>query len=204
MNNNWNKYLIRSYFPVIILCFIMAKTKINTQGKIERATFGAGCFWCVEAIFERLDGVVDVQAGYAGGNTNNPTYKEICTEATGHAEVIQITYDSSIISFDKLLDVFWIYHDPTTLNRQGADIGTQYRSVIFHHNKEQEQLSQTSMEKVTNSHLYLNPIVTEIRPLTIFYPAEDYHQNYYRLNSNAPYCKVVIKPKLEKLNQQIN
>ena len=204
MNKNWNIYLIQFYFPVIILCFIMAETKINTQGKIERATFGAGCFWCVEAIFEHLDGVVDVQAGYTGGNTNNPTYKEICTGATGHAEVIQITYDSNIISFEKLLDVFWIYHDPTTLNRQGADIGTQYRSVIFHHNKEQEQLSQRSMEEVTNSHLYLNPIVTEIRPLTIFYPAEDYHQNYYRLNSNAPYCKVVIKPKLEKLNQQIN
>ena len=139
MNNNWNKYLIQSYFPVIILCFIMAETKINTQGKIERATFGAGCFWCVEAIFERLDGVVDVQAGYTGGSTKNPTYKEICTGATGHAEVIQITYDSNIISFDKLLDVFWIYHDPTTLNRQGADIGAQYRSVIFYNNKEQEQ-----------------------------------------------------------------
>ena len=204
MNNNWNKYLIRSYFPVIILCFIMAKTKINTQGEIERATFGAGCFWCVEAIFERLDGVVDVQAGYTGGNTNNPSYEDICTGATGHAEVIQITYDSNIISFDKLLDVFWIYHDPTTLNRQGADIGTQYRSVIFHHNKEQKQLSQRSMEKVTNSDMYINPIITEIAPLSIFYPAEDYHQNYYKLNPNAPYCKLVIRPKLEKLNKQIN
>lgn len=182
----------------------MAKTKINTQGEIERATFGAGCFWCVEAIFERLDGVVDVQAGYTGGNTNNPSYEDICTGATGHAEVIQITYDSNIISFDKLLDVFWIYHDPTTLNRQGADIGTQYRSVIFHHNKEQKQLSQRSMEKVTNSDMYINPIITEIAPLSIFYPAEDYHQNYYKLNPNAPYCKLVIRPKLEKLNKQIN
>ena len=182
----------------------MAETKINTQGKIERATFGAGCFWCVEAIFERLDGVVDVQAGYAGGSTENPTYEEICTGATGHAEVIQITYDSNTISFDKLLDIFWIYHDPTTLNRQGADIGTQYRSVIFHHNKEQEQLSQRSMEKVTNSDMYINPIITEIAPLSIFYPAEDYHQNYYKLNSNAPYCKLVIRSKLEKLNKQIN
>ena len=204
MNNNWNKYLIQSYFPVIILCFIMAETKINTQGKIERATFGAGCFWCVEAIFERLDGVVDVQAGYAGGSTENPTYEEICRGATGHAEVIQITYDSNTISFDKLLDIFWIYHDPTTLNRQGADIGTQYRSVIFHHNKEQKQLSQRSMEKVTNSDMYINPIITEIAPLSIFYPAEDYHQNYYKLNSNAPYCKLVIRSKLEKLNKQIN
>ena len=204
MSNNWNKYLIHSYFAGIILGVIMAETKIHTQENIEQATFGAGCFWCVEAIFERLDGVIDVQAGYTGGNIENPTYEDICTGKTGHAEAIQITYNPHVINYDKLLNIFWASHDPTTLNQQGADIGTQYRSVIFHHNKEQEQISQKSTQKVANSKMYVNPIVTEIIPLGIFYPAEDYHQNYYRVNPNAPYCQVVIKPKLEKFKKQIN
>ena len=204
MSNRWNKYLIQSYFAGIILGLIMAETKIHTQENIEQATFGAGCFWCVEAIFERLDGVIDVQAGYTGGNIENPTYEDICTGKTGHAEAIQITYNPHVINYDKLLNIFWASHDPTTLNQQGADIGTQYRSVIFHHNKEQEQISQKSTQKVANSKMYVNPIVTEIIPLGIFYPAEDYHQNYYRVNPNAPYCQVVIKPKLEKFKKQIN
>lgn len=204
MSNHWNKYLIQSYFAGIILGLIMAETKIHTQENIEQATFGAGCFWCVEAIFERLDGVIDVQAGYTGGNIENPTYEDICTGKTGHAEAIQITYNPHVINYDKLLNIFWASHDPTTLNQQGADIGTQYRSVIFHHNKEQEQISQKSTQKVANSKMYVNPIVTEIIPLGIFYPAEDYHQNYYRVNPNAPYCQVVIKPKLEKFKKQIN
>ena len=167
--------------------------------KTEKATFGAGCFWCVEAVFERLEGVVDVRAGYTGGSTKYPTYKEICTGKTGHAEVIQIDYNPRIISYKKLLDVFWQSHDPTTLNQQGADIGTQYRSVVFYHNEEQQKVFQKSLRKTDKSGMYANPIVTEIMPLGIFYPAEDYHQNYYRVNPNAPYCRIVIKPKLEKL-----
>ena len=168
------------------------------------AIFGAGCFWCVEAGVEGLDGVIDVKAGYAGGDTKNPTYEDICTGTTGHAEVIQIEYNSVIISYGELLNIFWKSHDPTTLNQQGADLGTQYRSVIFYHNEVQQKISQKSMDKVENSEMYVNPIVTEISNLDIFYPAEDYHQNYYRVNPNAPYCKVVIKPKLERFNKQIN
>ena len=201
MSNNWNKYLIHSYFAGIIFSFIMAETEIDIQHKIEQATFGAGCFWCVEAVFEHLEGVVDVRAGYAGGNTENPTYEDICTGTTGHAEVIQIDYNPGIISYEKLLEVFWKSHDPTTLNQQGADIGTQYRSIIFHQNEEQQKIIQKSMNAADSSGIYENSIVTEIMPLGIFYLAEDYHQNYYRVNPNAPYCRVVIKPKLEKITQ---
>ena len=204
MSNNWNKYLIHSYFAGIILSFIMAETEINIEHNIEQATFGAGCFWCVEAIFESLDGVIDVQAGYAGGNIKNPTYEDICTGNSGHAEVIQIEYNSNIISYEKLMDVFWKSHDPTTLNRQGADIGTQYRSVLFYHSDKQREIAEESMKKTDQSGMYVNPIMTEIIPMDTFYQAEDYHQNYYRINPRAPYCEVVIKPKLDKLNKQIN
>ena len=199
MSNNWNKYLIHSYFAGIIFSFIMAETKIDIQHKIEQATFGAGCFWCVEAVFEHLEGVVDVRAGYTGGNTENPTYEDICRGKTGHAEVIQIDYDSSLISFEKLLDIFWKSHDPTTLNRQGADVGTQYRSAIFYHSEKQKETADTSRKKADKSDLYTDPIVTEITPLTKFYIAENYHQDYFRINKNAPYCQLVIKPKLDKL-----
>ena len=201
MSNNWNIYFIKFYFVGIILSFIMAETESNIKYKVEQATFGAGCFWCVEAVFERLEGVVEVRAGYAGGNTENPTYEDICTGTTGHVEVIQIDYNPSAISYEKLLEVFWKSHDPTTLNQQGADIGTQYRSIIFHHNEKQQKISQKSMNAADSSGIYENPIVTEIMPLGIFYLAEDYHQDYYRVNPNAPYCRVVIKPKLEKFNQ---
>ena len=196
--------MIPFYFIYILFGLIMAQTEINTPEKIGHATFGAGCFWCVEAIFERLDGVIDVHAGYTGGNIKNPTYEDICTGNTGHAEVIQINYNSFVISYEKLLNIFWKSHDPTTLNQQGADIGTQYRSVIFYHSEEQRKISQKSMQKVEKFKTYTNPIVTEIIPMGIFYPAEDYHQNYYRVNPNAPYCQVVIKPKLEKFKKQIN
>ena len=179
----------------------MTKTEFNAQEKIEEATFGAGCFWCVEAIFKRLDGVVDVRAGYAGGNTENPTYEDICTGTTGHAEVIQIDYNPIVISYEKLLDVFWKSHDPTTLNRQEADIGTQYRSVLFYHNDKQRKIAEKSMKRADQPGMYINPIITEIIPMGIFYPAEDYHQDYYRLNPDAPYCQMVIKPKLDKLNK---
>ena len=166
---------------------------------MQKATFGAGCFWCVEAVFERLDGVKDVMPGYTGGHKNNPTYKEICTGMTGHAEVAQVTYDSKIITFNELLDMFWKSHDPTTRNRQGNDIGTQYRSAIFYHNDEQKLLAEESKLKVDNSHIFTNPIVTEITKLDKFWPAEDYHNNYYANNMDQPYCRIVIKPKLDKL-----
>jgi peptide-methionine (S)-S-oxide reductase len=164
----------------------------------QQATFGAGCFWCVEAVFERLDGVESVISGYAGGRTPNPTYKEVCSGTTGHAEVAQITFDPSKVSFEQLLDLFWASHDPTTLNRQGADIGTQYRSVIFYHDDTQREAAFRSKEKAAK--LFSDPIITEIVPLKQFHPAEQYHQDYFQNNSFAPYCQFVIAPKLKKLN----
>lgn len=166
---------------------------------MEEATFGAGCFWCIEAVFQRLDGVVSVISGYAGGKTKNPTYREICSGLTGHAEVARIVFDPSIVSFKTLLEIFWQTHDPTTLNRQGADVGTQYRSVIFYHDKIQQQLAQTQKETLDNSGIFDQPIVTEISPLPEFFEAEDYHQNYYNNNSAQPYCSFVIAPKVKKL-----
>ena len=199
MNNGCKRTQIPFYLIWLIIGFILAETEKNINQNIEQATLGAGCFWCVEAVFERLEGVVDVRAGYAGGNTENPTYEDICRGKTGHAEVIQIDYDSSFISFEKLLDIFWKSHDPTTLNRQGGDVGTQYRSAIFYHSEKQKETADTSRKKADKSDLYTDPIVTEIAPLTKFYIAENYHQDYYRINKNAPYCQLVIKPKLDKL-----
>ncbi len=164
----------------------------------EKATFGAGCFWCVEAVFERLPGVQSVVAGYAGGSKKNPTYEEVCSGKSGHAEVAQITFDASKISYDRLLEVLWSAHDPTTLNRQGADVGTQYRSVVFYHDEKQKAAAEASKKKAQAD--FDDPIVTEIGPLEKFYEAENYHQDYYRNNPNAPYCTFVIKPKLRKLN----
>ena len=165
----------------------------------QKATFGAGCFWCVEAVFERLEGVIDVIPGYSGGHKKNPTYREICTGTTGHAEVAQITFDPKIITFNDLLNMFWKSHDPTTRNRQGNDVGTQYRSAIFYHNNKQKEIADNSKNTVDDSNIFLNPIVTEITKLDKFWPAEDYHNNYYNNNMNQPYCRVVIKPKLDKL-----
>ena len=165
----------------------------------QKATFGSGCFWCVEAVFERLDGVIDVIPGYSGGHKKNPTYREICTGTTGHAEVTQITFDPKIIGFNDLLNMFWKSHDPTTRNRQGNDVGTQYRSAIFYHNNEQRIEAENSKIKVDNSNIFLNPVVTEITKLDKFWPAEDYHNNYYINNMDQPYCRIVIKPKLDKL-----
>ena len=199
MNNGCKKRLIPVYFIGIILGFILAETEKNINQNIEQATFGAGCFWCVEAVFEQLDGVVDVRSGYTGGTTENPTYEDICTGKTGHAEVIQIDFDPSLISYKYLLDIFWKSHDPTTLNRQGADTGTQYRSAIFYHTEKQKETADNSKENVEKSDLYFDSIVTEITLLTKFYVAENDHQDYYRINQNAPYCQLVIKPKLDKL-----
>ena len=199
MNNGCKRTQIPFYLIWIIFGFILAETEKNINQDIEQATFGAGCFWCVEAVFEQLDGVVDVRSGYTGGNTENPTYEDICRGKTGHAEVAQIEFNPKIISYDSLLDLFWKSHDPTTLNRQGADVGTQYRSAIFYHSEKQKETADTSRKKADKSDLYTDPIVTEIAPLTKFYIAENYHQDYYRINKNAPYCQLVIKPKLDKL-----
>ena len=176
-----------------------AQTNSMNNNKTEIADFGGGCFWCMEAVFERLPGVVSVTSGFAGGNTENPTYQEVCTETTGHAEVTEIVFDPTKISYDKLLEVFWQAHDPTTLNRQGADEGTSYRSIILYRDKKQKLEAEKS--KLAAQSDFKNPIVTEIVPLRKFYKAEDYHQEYYNNNTNAPYCQVVIAPKLEKLEK---
>ena len=171
------------------------------DSNIDTATFGAGCFWCVEAIFQRLDGVLSVKSGYSGGTVKNPSYKEVCNGTTGHAEVIQLTYDKNRISFDELLEVFWKTHDPTTRNRQGNDVGTQYRSAVFYHNEEQREKAEAYKKRLNEEKVYPNPIITEITAFTNYYPAEDYHQNYYNQNSNQSYCQYVIQPKLEKFEK---
>ena len=174
--------------------------QINMEG-LQLATFGSGCFWCTEAVFQQVDGVEKVESGYAGGQVKNPTYKEVCSGLTGHAEVIQLTYDPKKVTFDELLEIFWQTHDPTTLNRQGADEGTQYRSVIFYHTPEQKKLAEEYKTKLDAEKIYRQPIVTEISAAPTFYKAEDYHQNYFNLNGNAPYCSYVIQPKLEKFKK---
>ncbi len=174
----------------------------TTNAGLQKATFGNGCFWCTEAVFLNLKGVTKVESGYSGGRVKNPSYREVCTGTTGHAEVIQITYDPSVISYSDLLEVFWNTHDPTTLNRQGADEGTQYRSVVFYQNEEERRTAEAYKKQLEVSHVYKDPIVTEITPLTNFYPAEDYHQNYFALNQNAGYCQYVIRPKVEKFKKQ--
>lgn len=173
----------------------------NDTSSIGVATFGAGCFWCVEAVFQRLNGVLSVKNGYSGGFVKNPSYKEVCSGSTGHAEVAQITYDKSKITFDELLEVFWKTHDPTTLNSQGNDFGTQYRSAVFYHTEEQREKAEAYKKELNDAKVYPEPIVTEIKPFTEFYPAEDYHQNYYNQNSGESYCRYVIQPKLDKFEK---
>jgi peptide-methionine (S)-S-oxide reductase len=181
----------------VFLMLLSNHSEGNQMDRLEKATFGAGCFWCVEAVFEQLDGVTSVVVGYAGGHTAHPTYEQVCTGKTGHAEATQITFDPNKISYKHLLEIFWDSHDPTTLNRQGADVGTQYRSVIFYHNEEQRKEAEQSRTEAQKN--FKETIVTEIKPLTEFYPAENYHQDYFRNNPNAPYCRLVIAPKLHKL-----
>lgn len=168
---------------------------------MKEATFGAGCFWCVEACFKDLRGVVSVQSGYSGGDVLNPTYKQVCEGNTNHAEVARIVYDETLISFEELLELFWFVHDPTQLNRQGGDIGTQYRSVIFYHDEEQKALSEQYKQKLTAEQVWDKPIVTEISPLINFYAAEDYHNNYFELNPENMYCQSVVRPKVEKFRK---
>lgn len=175
-------------------------TKSN-NGNFQVATFGSGCFWCTEAIFQNVDGVEKVESGYMGGHVKNPTYKEVCSGLTGHAEVIQLTYDPSEVNYAELLEIFWKTHDPTTLNKQGADVGTQYRSAIFYHDDDQRQLAEKYKKELTTAEVFDQSIVTEITPASVFYKAEDYHQNYFNLNGNAPYCAYVIQPKVEKFKK---
>ncbi len=187
---------------ICILAILVLPVQVPGQptghGAMEKATFGAGCFWCVEAVFERLDGVQAVMAGYAGGQVKDPTYEQVSTGTTGHAEVAEITFDPKKITYEKLLDMFWHAHDPTTLNRQGADHGTQYRSAIFVHSPAQRAAAERSRAAAQKD--FDDPIVTEIRDLDVFYPAETYHQDYFRNHPDAPYCRFVIQPKLKKLH----
>ena len=174
---------------------------MNDEEKLETATFANGCFWCTEAVFQQLKGVEKVTSGYSGGHVENPTYEEVCNKKTGHAECLQIQYDPTKISFDELLEVFWKTHDPTTLNRQGNDVGPQYRSVIFYHNEEQKEKAEKYKAALNASVVFDAPIVTTVEPFTIFYPAENYHKDYYQNNTSQPYCYYVIKPKMEKLKK---
>ncbi len=179
------------------------KANSNYMEDKRIATFGGGCFWCLEAVFQELKGVENIISGYAGGYIENPSYQTIGTGMTGHAEVIQITYHPQIISYQELLEVFWHVHDPTTLNRQGNDIGTQYRSIILFHNEEEKEQAEFSLKKTDESDLWNDPIVTEIAPFIRFYTAEEYHQNYYTLNKdNNPYCSIVIGPKIAKFKKE--
>lgn len=190
-----------------ISCGNSTKTKINqsmsnpiqpVDAKLDTITLGAGCFWCVEAVYQRVKGVVSVTSGYMGGKMKNPTYREVCSGLTGHAEVCQLTYDPKIVSFDTILEVFWQTHDPTTLNRQGADAGTQYRSAIFFHSEAQKIAAEAWKNRLNGQKVFPNPIVTEIKEMSTFYVAEDYHQNYFNQNGEQPYCQIVIKPKMDK------
>lgn len=184
----------------IILILLIFST--NIMGKeLEKATLGGGCFWCTEAVYLELKGVVDVKPGYSGGHVKNPTYKEVCTEATGHAEVVQITFDPEVVSFSEILEVFFATHDPTTLNRQGNDAGTQYRSAIFYHSEEQKQTAGKVIDLLEKEKAYNKPIVTEVTPFDSFYVAEDYHINYFERNKNQPYCQYVVAPKVEKFRK---
>ncbi len=204
IRNDYTKVIVIRIMNRIIFLILALFSTIEIKGeqmnRYEKATLGGGCFWCTEAVFESLPGVITVISGYAGGAKTNPTYEEICTGKTGHAEVVEITFDPAKISYAKLLEIFWKAHDPTTLNRQGADVGTQYRSVIFYHNESQKVLAEKSRSEAQKQHE--KPIVTEIKPLVQFYQAEEYHQNYFEKNPDAAYCRFVIKPKLEKMKEK--
>ena len=192
---------MRLPFAAVLGAVLTATLQAESEPmKTETATLGGGCFWCVEAVYERLPGIISVVSGYAGGQTENPTYEQIGTGRTGHAEVVQIAYDPSKISYEKIIDLFWDAHDPTTLNRQGADVGTQYRSIILTASDDEARIAKESRDRAQNN--FKSPIVTEIVPLTKFYPAEDYHQDFYRENPMHPYNQAVIRPKLKKLDEK--
>ena len=203
---------MKQFITAIIISFVLISCSEYKAEKIARnaesniidmdtITIGAGCFWCVEAIFQDIKGVESVVSGYAGGSVKNPSYKEVCAGTTGHAEVCQLVYNPKIVSFEKLLEVFWQVHDPTTLNRQGGDVGTQYRSAIFYHTLEQKEIATNIFNKLDDAGAFINPIITEITEFTNFYPAEDYHQDYFELNGTQPYCSAVVRPKVEKFKK---
>jgi peptide-methionine (S)-S-oxide reductase len=185
---------------IIILVLLIFSTEIMGK-ELEKATLGGGCFWCTEAVYLQLNGVVDVKPGYSGGHVKNPTYNEVCTGNTGHAEVVQVTFDPEIVSFSEILEVFFVTHDPTTLNRQGNDVGTQYRSAIFYHSEKQKQTALDIIKALEKEKAYKNPIVTEVTAFDTFYVAEDYHINYFARNKNQPYCQYVVAPKVEKFKK---
>lgn len=187
-------------FVALAVC-INIRGGTTMKGKTEQATFGGGCFWCVEAIFERVEGVQQAVSGYAGGHLANPTYQQVCTGTTGHAEVVQITYDPDVVSFTELLEIYFKTHDPTTLNRQGADIGTQYRSIILYHNEYQRKEALRVINELDREKIWERPIVTQVEPFESFYPAEAYHQEYFENNPNQGYCRVVIQPKVAKFEK---
>lgn len=189
-----------NYFILIILALIMNTFSEKEQG-LEKATLGGGCFWCTEAVYNEMRGIVEVVPGYSGGHIKNPSYKEVCTGRTGHAEVVQITYNPEEVSFSEILEVFFKTHDPTTLNRQGNDVGTQYRSAVFYHNPEQKQTAEKVIELFQQDAVYDDPIVTEVTAFDVFYVAEDYHHNYFERNKNQPYCQFVVAPKVEKFKK---
>ena len=202
---------MKTFMSILVVSVLMVSGSVaagqsnKTKGitmQHEVATLGAGCFWCVEAIYQQLDGVIKLESGYSGGQMAQPTYEEVCTGRTGHAEVIQVTFDPQKISFKELLEVFFRTHDPTTLNRQGADIGTQYRSAIFYHSEEQRKTAEAVKQETDAAKIWDDPIVTEIARFDAFYKAEEYHQNYYNQNSNQPYCRMVINPKLSKFKKE--
>ena len=194
---------MKAFFLWLFVCILSFNLlAMQEKEKLESITLGAGCFWCVEAVYQELQGVVQVESGYMGGSIKNPTYKEVCTGNTGHAEVVRVTYNPAIISLKQILEVFFQVHDPTTLNRQGNDVGTQYRSVIFYDSNEQKELALEVKRALTIARIWPDPIVTEISPLSEFYLAENYHQDYYSLNSDKnPYCSFVITPKMEKFRK---
>jgi peptide-methionine (S)-S-oxide reductase len=175
---------------------------MDSSRTTEVATLGGGCFWCLEAVYEELRGVEKVESGYSGGTVPDPTYRQVCTGTTGHAEVVQVTFDPEVVSFREILEVFFTIHDPTTLNRQGADVGTQYRSAIFYHDEEQKRVAGEVISELEAAHLWDDPIVTEVKPFDAFYRAEDYHQEYYRNNPEQPYCQIVIAPKVAKFRSK--
>jgi peptide-methionine (S)-S-oxide reductase len=185
-----------------IILIILTLAMNTSKGKdLEKATLGGGCFWCTEAVYKQMKGVLEVVPGYSGGHVKNPSYREVTTGRTGHAEVVQITFDPEAVSYAKILEVFFLMHDPTTLNRQGNDIGTQYRSVIFFHNGEQERTTREAIELLEKNRIYHDPVVTEVVPFEAFYLAEDYHHNYFERNKNQPYCQFIIAPKVEKFRK---
>lgn len=197
-----NRLLILAIVAISATVYPQTPKGKTMNSTLQTATFGSGCFWCTEAFFLDVKGVQEVGSGYMGGKSKNPTYKEVCTGQTGHAEVIQLKYDASIVSYEALLEIFWNTHDPTTLNKQGADEGTQYRSVVFYHNEEQKKIAEQYKKQLATAGVFKKPIVTEITAASEYYIAENYHQNYYALNPDQGYCQYVIRPKVEKFKKQ--